>query len=173
MSKFFNTEKTSIQNRNLENVRNVGKAPTEKKNYFQLEEKNIELGLQGELFVIEYEKNNLTNLRRKDLADRVEHTSKDDGNQFGYDVVSFDELGNKKFIEVKTSQQGINSTFYLTNNELSILSQGENHFIYRVYDFNLEKKTGFIYVIDPSNGDLEKYFDLEPIVYHVKPNKIQ
>ncbi len=172
LSAIFASEKNIIQNRNLENVRNVGAAPKEKKDYFKLSENNIELGLQGELFVIEQEKSKLIDLKQMDLADKIEHISKNEGDHFGYDLISYDELGNKIFIEVKTTEQGINSTFYLTNNELSTLNQGENHFIYRVYNFNLENKTGLIYVINPSNGDLTKFFDLEPIVFWVRPNKI-
>ncbi|MFV0387271.1 MAG: DUF3883 domain-containing protein [Pyrinomonadaceae bacterium] len=50
----------------------------------------------------------------------------------GYDILSFTDEGNEKFIEVKTTVQQHNR-FELTANELSMAeNMGEDYWIYRV-----------------------------------------
>jgi hypothetical protein len=172
LASLFTPEKPEIKERNLIHSREVNAPPPDKKDYFKISETNAELGLQGELFVIEQEKNRLSDLKRKDLAEKVIHVSKNEGDCFGYDIISYDDSGNEKYIEVKTTLFGFNSNFYLTNNELFTLNQNGYYFIYRVYNFDLERKNGSIYIIDLLNGDLLNYFKMEPILYKIWPNKI-
>jgi hypothetical protein len=172
LSSLFSADKPNIQDRNIDNVRAISPAPTIKKDFRKFSENNQELGLQGELYVIERERESLITNNRQDLANKIEHASKSDGDHLGYDVISYDEFGNEKFIEVKTTEYGLGSSFFLTDNELYTLNQIGNYFIYRVYNFNLLEKTGSIYVIDFMKGDLVTYFNLEPILFRVLPHKL-
>ena len=64
--------------------------------------KNKEIGYLGELYVMEFEKRLLLEYNKKRLSPI--HISKDfDG--YGYDIISYDKAGNKKYIEVKTTTQ--------------------------------------------------------------------
>ena len=81
---------------------------------------NKELGLAGELFVLNIEKQRLLNAGLHDLANRVEHISQTQGDGAGYDIRSFKEDGGDYFIEVKTTQGGKTSTFSLVQTNLSL-----------------------------------------------------
>ena len=50
---------------------------------------NRKLGLAGELLVLEYERKNLIDAGRKDLAENVQHVSVEQGDGAGYDIRSF------------------------------------------------------------------------------------
>lgn len=80
-------------------------------------EKNIEakrIGDLGELWVYEQEKVKLTTNGLSKLADKVKHVPNTDGDGAGYDIESYDLRGNKIFIEVKTTKNNFNSTFYIS-----------------------------------------------------------
>ncbi|WP_416208498.1 DUF3883 domain-containing protein [Fodinibius sp.] len=98
-----------------------------------------------------YEKKKLSNRGQEDLTDRIEHISQTIGDSAGFDILSFDEKGNKKFIEVKTTKLDKNSPFYFTRNELG-LSRDKNrsYSLYRV--FNFQKKPRFYQL----NGALDQ-----------------
>ena len=57
-------------------------------------------------------------LRKKDLADSLEHVSITQGDGNGYDIKSFNEDGTVRFIEIKTTKQGIDSEFFMSHNEI-------------------------------------------------------
>ena len=68
---------------------------------------------------------------REDLASMVDWIAKQDCT-VGYDIVSYDINGNKKYIEVKSST-GSSNKFYLSKNEIEVARKyGENYFIYKV-----------------------------------------
>ena len=100
----------------------------------QLEEllqKKKELGKLGEERVIEHEITYLTKNGRSDLAKHIRQISKESISE-GYDIISFDLDGNKKFIEVKSSKSK-NFSFYITDNELNTARLLTNQYwIYRV-----------------------------------------
>lgn len=88
----------------------------------------------GEQIVLNYEKNRLKDY--PDLAKKVEHVSQTKGDGLGYDILSFDAHGNQIYIEVKTTTQGKETPFYISDNELKFASQHlDNYFLYRVYNF--------------------------------------
>lgn len=129
------------------------------------------IGDLGELFIINYEKEKLLALNLGHLVDKIIHVSKDKGDRFGFDVLSYDDKGEKILIEVKTTLGDINSPFYITQNELSTRKSNENYLIYRVYNFNMQLKKGNIYVINYRNV-VEDYFLIESSVYKMTPNNI-
>lgn len=99
-----------------------------------------DIGLKGEEIIFNYEKNLLISMNRSDLAEKVEWTAQKDCTA-GYDILSYDENGNPKFIEVKSST-GSSDRFYLTKNEIDIAREhGDNYYIYKV---NNIKSTPYI-----------------------------
>ena len=52
----------------------------------------------------------------------------------GYDIKSFNVDGTARFIEVKTTKQGIDTEFFMTPNEIEFSELNhESYFLYRVY----------------------------------------
>ncbi|XXK32553.1 DUF3427 domain-containing protein [Rhodobacteraceae bacterium nBUS_24] len=118
------------------------------------EASNKRLGLAGELFVLEVEKQNLIEKGLSQLADRVEHVSQTKGDGAGYDIRSFNLHGEDRFIEVKTTQGGIKSNFFVTPNELEFGKFNANKYVLiRVFNFCLEVGKGdyFELIGDPSS----------------------
>lgn len=90
-----------------------------------------DIGQRGEEIIYNYEKNLLIKIGRNDLASKVEWIAKQDCTA-GYDILSYDINGNKKYIEVKSST-GSSDKFYLSKNEIEVARKyGENYFIYKV-----------------------------------------
>ena len=125
--------------------------------------KNKKLGLEGELLVLEREIYALRAIGRHDLADKVVHVSEVEGDGAGHDVRSFDDGGNPKFIEVKTTKGPALTPFFISPNELAFSNQHpDNYFLYRVYEFDAETRCGKVFVL---NGNLSKKISLVPTQY--------
>lgn len=106
-------------------------------NFTQRTIENKRIGDLGELWVMEYEKHKLNLLHRPDLANKVDHASKTEGDGIGFDIKSFDELGNSIFIEVKTTSFNKDRKFYITRNELErSKKEKDNYYVYRLYNYN-------------------------------------
>jgi hypothetical protein len=89
-------------------------------------------GLKGEEIAVAMEQEFLIKINRKDLSNRVRHSSVEIGDSLGYDILSFFEDGREKYIEVKSTTTTIDSPYYLSRNELEFLkTHSENAFIYR------------------------------------------
>lgn len=100
----------------------------------QIQARREEIGRLGEEFVVEYEREQLRRIGRNDLAEQIIRVSENDIG-LGYDVLSFDEKGGEKFIEVKTTV-GTGWTFELSANELAIAEElGERYWIYFIRQF--------------------------------------
>jgi len=133
-------------------------------NYIQNEIENKRIGDLGELWVVEMEKQKLKGLDKPNLAKKVVHVAKDKGDGLGYDILSFDELGNEIFIEVKTTKGRVNSTFYISRNELEKSKRDkDNYYLYRVFHFNESLNDAELLII---NGDLSSLCE-EPLIYKV------
>jgi len=132
--------------------------------------KNIDLGLQGELFVLSKERERLINNGREDLAKKVKHVSIIEGDNSGYDILSYDLNGNIKKIEVKTTVGSISDDFCLTENEYKLMMKSNQYFIYRVYDFNSEYNIGKVKEIHCTKEMNKLKFDVS--MFKVKPNKL-
>ena len=105
-------------------------------NYIEREARNRSLGAAGELFVINYERARLIHAGREALASRIEHTSRVRGDYEGYDVLSFDEGGAERLIEVKTTKYGVDTPFFVTRNEVKVSEQhSPAYHLYRLYSF--------------------------------------
>ena len=94
------------------------------------------LGSRGEEFVVDCERRVLTRAGRGDLAAKVRRISETDGDGAGYDILSFEENGVEKYVEVKTTRQGIESPFYVTLNEVDFSEDHAAQYrLYRVFDY--------------------------------------
>jgi hypothetical protein len=74
--------------------------------FLERETRNRSLGQAGEELVLRYEHERLWRAGHKALADRIEHVSKTQGDGLGYDVLSYEERGEPRLIEVKTTRFG-------------------------------------------------------------------
>ena len=57
--------------------------------------RNRSLGKAGELLVYEYERRRLQTIGRKDLSDRVRWVARDDGDGYGFDILSYNGKGDE------------------------------------------------------------------------------
>lgn len=134
-----------------------------KTDFVEIEKTNKTLGLKGEELVIEYERNHLIQNNRAGLANDIIHVANRLGDGAGFDILSFDLDGNKKFIEVKTTKKGANTPFFVSENEVAFSNQYPNQFyLYRVYSYNEKNNSGMLFI---EKGPLSNNFSLEPIQY--------
>jgi hypothetical protein len=135
-------------------------------NYADIQKANTDLGLLGELKVLELERAALYEQGRPDLAEKVTHVSVVEGDGAGYDIRSFTLEGVEKYIEVKTTRGPANAPFFISPNELEFSKhRSDNYFLYRLYewdDLSAEVK-GFVL-----KGALDKQLSLQPTQYRAQ-----
>jgi len=119
-----------------------------------------QLGDAGEEWVVNLERGTLWRLGRPDLADKVRWTAREDGDGAGYDVTSFFPDGRQRLIEVKTTNYGIRTPFYITRWEVEVSERhSEEWSLYRVHGFARDPR---IYILD---GSVSQTARLEPKVF--------
>lgn len=137
-----------------------------KTDYIKKAKSDAEIGNLGELLVLEYERQRLSNNAfLSKYADKVVRVSvKSDG--YGYDIVSYDLFGlevKKIFIEVKTTKNRVDIEFPVSKGEVDKSKElKKQYFVYRVYDVLKDPK--FYRVA----GAIEEHFTLDPITYLAK-----
>jgi hypothetical protein len=128
--------------------------------YLTQESKNQSLGLAGEEFVIKFEQARLILVRQERLASKIEHISKTQGDGAGFDILSFEESGQERLIEVKTTAYGSLTPFYVTRNEIELSVKADpKYYLYRTFNFRRDPK------LFTKSGPLAKSFSLEPVEY--------
>jgi hypothetical protein len=121
---------------------------------------NRRLGYDGEEMIFNFEQQRLRQADRPDLARKVRWISKEEGDGAGYDILSFDQKGRERFLEVKTTVGSQTAPFYLTRNELSFSKERPTEFrICRLYDFS---KIPRMFELAPP---LDKFIHLEPLSF--------
>ncbi len=134
---------------------------TSKPDYAENGERNRELGLKGELLVVDYLINNLGY-----DVNKVIHTSVIEGDGAGYDIELIKDDNTSLYIEVKTTKGGINTPFIITANELAFSSEyPSNYELYRVYHYDHKSNSGKFFRVE---GNLENSLNLRPTVYRAK-----
>lgn len=132
---------------------------TPKKDYIKKQIRNKIIGDSGEKKVVQQEKERLLKAGKTNLAQKVHIV---DSDAYGYDVESFDENGNPKHIEVKTSTSSSNDIcFYISAHEVEVAKMDdayELHYLYCV-------KEKILKTIIFSNQQLK--FDI--FKNHIKP----
>lgn len=111
-------------------------ARTLKVNYLEREARNRTLGVAGEEFVLSFERARLIHGGRENLAAKIEHVSRTEGDGLGFDIWSYETSGADRLIEVKTTKYGQDTPFFVSRNEvdMSQAKAGVYH-LYRVFDF--------------------------------------
>lgn len=127
-----------------------------------------ELGDAGEALVKQHE---IEFLKSKNLHEKAAlvHIVQDGK---GYDVSSFDEKGDERFIEVKTTTGNEYSPFYLSENELAFMRQHQGQYsIYRVFKYDAENNFGEYFEL---KENVENQLLLKPTMFQVllKRNEI-
>ena len=130
--------------------------------------RNRKLGSDGEQYVFEAERHRLSKLRRPDLADEVCWLARDDGDGYGFDILSFRGTGNEankeRWLEVKTTNGPRTTPFFITRNELRVSEERPDVFrVVRVYDFQKKVRA---YCLEPP---LEDRVTLTPAIYSASP----
>lgn len=129
--------------------------------YERLAREQKELGDAGESLVKQREIDFLNQRGMHELARRVDIVK--DGR--GFDVVSFDEHGNEKFIEVKTTTGDRHTSFFLSQNEIDFMRLNKKKYcIYRVFQYDQEFNSGKCFSI---GGDVESQLTMKPTQFRV------
>ena len=122
--------------------------------------RNRKLGRDGEELVFHFERARLQQLDRPDLAKKIRWISEEDGDGAGYDILSFDEKGKERLLEVKTTVGSEVTPFYITRNELSLSAERPDAFrLCRVFEFSMHPR---MFELAPP---LEKLVHLSPLSY--------
>ena len=123
------------------------------------------LGDIGERFVYSFERHRLATQGKPELAEKIVWVSKELGDGYGYDILSFDDKGNRMYIEVKSTTKGKRSRFFLSANEFQVSQQKKSGYkIYRVFDLPNEPK---LFII---STPLRQFVSLDPTQYRVTVN---
>ncbi len=131
-----------------------------KRDYLAQESRNRSLGRAGELFVLELEVRRLHSAGKKALSERVEHVAATQGDGLGFDVLSFEEDGRERLIEVKTTGFGELTPFYVSRNELARSNaDAERYQLYRVFGFRDRPRLFSV------PGAIEASWSLEPTTF--------
>ena len=137
--------------------------PLAVRDYLQREARNRSLGAAGEELVMRYEAQRLHAAGSRALADRIEHISKMKGDGAGYDILSFENDGRERFIEVKTTAYIAETPFYVSRNELSFSTEQAAQFhLYRLFDF---RKRARMFMLA---GALDSNCRLDPMSYRAE-----
>lgn len=124
------------------------------------EARNTSLGTAGEEFVVLYEKAYLQHEGRDDLASKVEHVAKTQGDKAGFDILSFDAEGHERFIEVKTTRYNEYTPFFASEHEVAFSRRtAAKYHLCRAFNFRRSPR------LFTKSGPLDANFILHPVEY--------
>ena len=102
------------------------------KDYLTVNKKLMDLGDCGEYMVLNREQQRLASLGKRPM-----HVSKTEGDHVGYDIKSYNDLGEEIYIEVKTTKGDINTPFFISENEVRYSKRhNKKYYLYRIYNFS-------------------------------------
>jgi hypothetical protein len=131
------------------------------------DEANRRLGRAGEQWVLQFEQQRLAAAGMAALFERVDWVSERLGDGAGYDILSFDGDEARRYIEVKTTNGGLGSSFIVSRNELEFSRDaGEEFHLYRLFAF---REAPRLYTL---KGDLSRQVHLEPLDYRASFRKL-
>ncbi len=131
-----------------------------KRDYLEREARNRTLGLAGEEFAMRFEQWRLIQSGCGQLAERVVHTAKVEGDGAGYDIRSFESDGRERYIEVKTTSFGERTPFFVSANELAFgRSHADAYRLYRLFDFREAPR------LFELAGPIEQSCELDAVTY--------
>jgi hypothetical protein len=133
-------------------------------NYVEREARNRSLGLAGEKFVINFERARLVFAGKDSLAAKIEHTSMVKGDYEGYDILSFEESGAERLIEVKTTKYGLQTPFFVSRNEVETSERHSHEYqVYRLFEFRAAPR---LYTL---TGSIDASCQLSAATYLARP----
>ncbi len=109
--------------------------------------RNRALGREGEKFVLRLEKEKLARIDRHDLADKVRWIADEEGDGAGFDILSFAPTGKEKLIEVKTTNGGARTPFFLSRNEHEVSNRRAD--FWQLYRVHLFAQTPSVFSLQP------------------------
>lgn len=128
------------------------------------EARNRSLGSAGEKFVLAFERARLIHAGKEYLANRIEHTAIVKGDHEGYDILSYEESGSERLIEVKTTKYGLETPFFVSKNEVNAsVRMADRYQIYRLFDFKAAPR---LYTLP---GAIDATCNLAAISYLARP----
>jgi len=111
-----------------------------------------------------FEHERLWRAGKRKLAKRIDHVAKTKGDSLGYDILSFAENGQERFIELKTTRYGSLTPFFASRNEVKISEVHEDDYqLYRLFQFSKQPQ---LFVL---NGSLRHTCILEPNQFAATP----
>lgn len=124
---------------------------------------NAELGLAGELLVLESERRRLERAGRADLAEKVVHVSVVEGDAAGYDIHSYNLDESPRYLEVKTTRGAATAGFFVSANQIAFSRSHAEHFVLaRVYNYSAQINSARCFEL---SGPLEDHLELAPTEY--------
>lgn len=130
------------------------------RDYLEREARNRSLGLAGELLIMKYEAQRLYLSGAKALSEKIEHVSTKYGDGAGYDILSYENDGRERFIEVKTTAYTAETPFFASINEINFSNNHIDQFrLYRVFSFRKNPK---VFVL---SGAMSESCHLHPVSY--------
>jgi hypothetical protein len=125
--------------------------------------KRRRIGDRGEHLVLALEKARLIQAKKPKLAERVMHISQETDSA-GYDILSFEEDGNERPIEVKaTTGKNLDRGFYISSNEVEKAAELPNYHLYIVFSA-MSKQPQILPIKQP--GFDGKHFRLTSVLYY-------
>lgn len=151
----------SVERKAWAERRNPVRTPIVGVNYLAREGANASLGSAGEACVMRVEHKRLWTAGHRALADRIEQVSTSRGDGLGYDILSFEEDGRERLIEVKTTRFGAMTPFFASRNEVAVSAEeSEKYQLYRVFKFR--EKPPRIFTLP---GSLRLSCQLDPVQF--------
>ena len=99
---------------------------------------NKTIGDLGEEFAIRFERWRLR--EQPDLKEKIRHVSRKDDSA-GYDILSFEDDGTPRFVEVKSTLGPLDSPFFISARELEMAEENKDKYvILRVFDVKVSPK---------------------------------
>lgn len=138
-----------------------------KADYEARQKSSKHIGDRGERIVFALEKRRLIAAGKSKLAEDVDHVAdREDG--LGFDILSFDEDGTERPIEVKaTTAPNLQNGFFISANELEKSADLANYHLYIVFSALSKAPRVFIMKKPDLHGQA---FVLQPINYLVTPS---
>lgn len=132
--------------------------PPVQRNYLEVEMRNRSIGRAGEELALRYEHERLWRAGKKDLANRIEHVAQSKGDGLGYDILSFETTGRERLIEVKTTNFGALTPFFVSRNEVEVsVVKAANYSLYRLFSFKRKPRLFTLEGALPQSCMLEPY----------------
>lgn len=162
---------TAVAGASVSNTPTVAPPTRQNPDYEELQRNRKIIGDRGEKIVLELELKRLKDAGRNDLAKKVLHIADTDDSK-GFDILSFDDDGTERQIEVKsTSMDSFYKGFFLSVNELEKSKILDNYYLYLVSSAMTDKP--LIYQIPKPAYSEPEEFILSPVLYNVRLNNME